>query len=147
MLLTGNNISFASSNSHLAKVYPKSTSMQLAWVADPFLSDCQKRSPQSFALPTEHISYVRCTCVFCDGFRCMSRLLTQSPRVFGVLGSDGSWSQAFADRFWLMYTIRIVCFDTLNWLQWLPFQFWELIRVSAVSKFKESAGETRCRWK
>ena len=49
---------------YLANVYPTSTSMQLAWVADPFLSDFQKRSPQSFALPTEHISYVRCTYVF-----------------------------------------------------------------------------------
>ena len=49
---------------YLAKVYPTSTSMQLAWVADPFLSDCQKRSPQSFALTTEHISYVCCTYVF-----------------------------------------------------------------------------------
>ena len=84
---------------------------------------------------------------FYSTFLRTGRLLTQSPKVFGVSGSQGSWSQAFGVRCWLMYTIRIVCIDTLNWLQWLPFQFWELIRVSAVSKFKESAGETICRWK
>ena len=48
------------------------------------------RSPQSFALPTELISYVCCTYVFYNGFLCMGRFLTQRPKVFGVRGSEGS---------------------------------------------------------
>ena len=49
----------APSRSHLAKVYPMSTSMHLAWVADPFFSDFQKRSPLSCALSSKHKSYAK----------------------------------------------------------------------------------------
>ena len=59
MILTGTNSSHAPSSSHLAKVYPTSTSMHLAWVADPFFSDFQKRSPLSFALSSKHKSYAK----------------------------------------------------------------------------------------
>ena len=56
---TGTHSSHAPSSSHLAKVYPTSTSMHLAWVADPFFSDFQKRSPLSFALSSKHKSYAK----------------------------------------------------------------------------------------
>ena len=59
MILTGTNSSHAPSSSHLAKVYPTSTSMHLAWVADPFFSDFQKRSPLSVALSSKHKSYAK----------------------------------------------------------------------------------------
>ena len=53
MILTGTNSRHAPSSSHLAKVYPTSTSMHLAWVADPFFSDFQKRSPLLIVLTRE----------------------------------------------------------------------------------------------
>ena len=60
--------------------------------------------------------------------------LILGPRVVGVLGSEGSWSQGSGGRFWVMYSIRNVlrhvrtpilnsCKDSL----------WEFIRVSAVN--------------
>ena len=70
---------------YLAKVYPTSTSMQIAWVTNRFLSDFQKQSPWSFALSSEHI--FRCTVhMFYDGDLCMGWLLILSPKVFGSPG-------------------------------------------------------------
>ena len=34
--------------------------------------------------------------------------LILGPRVVGVLGSEGSWSEGSGGRFWVMYAIRSV---------------------------------------
>ena len=56
------------------------------------------------------------------------------PRVVGVLGSEGSWSQGSGGRFWVMYSIRSLLRHVRTPI--LPLckdSLWEFIRVSAVS--------------
>ena len=65
----------APTTSHLAKVYPTSTSKQLPRVVDPFLTEFQKRSLQSFLTSVVHMFYI--------GFLCMEWLMILKPGYLG----------------------------------------------------------------